>query len=112
MSIFEGDRAEKEAGPCPASRVLDKSLQGVEGAAQEGCHLCHLLSETLTKAERQDLEGCEKIAYGYWNVDSMVILHLIFLLPGARYTVDRVPDQVCPYAAREGSAVPSSVYYC
>ena len=67
-SIFEGDRAEKEAGPCPAPRVLDKSLQGVKGAAQEGCHLYHLLLETLTKAERQDLEGCEKIAYGYWKV--------------------------------------------
>ena len=67
-SIFEGDRAGKEAGPAPGPRVLDKSLQGVEGAAQEGCHLCHLLLETLTKAERQDLEGCEKIASGYWNV--------------------------------------------
>ena len=40
----------------------------MEGAAQEGCHLCHLLLETLTKAERQDLEGCEKIACGYWKV--------------------------------------------
>lgn len=67
-SIFEGDRAEKEAGPCPVPRVLDKSLQGVEGAAQEGCHLCHLLLETVTKAERQDLEGCEKTAYGHWKV--------------------------------------------
>ena len=66
-SIFEGDRAEKELGPAPAPRVLDQSLQGVEGAAQGGCHLCHLLLESLTKSERQDLEGCEKIAYGYWQ---------------------------------------------
>ena len=46
---------------------MDKSLKGVEGAAQEGCHPYYLLLETLTKAERQDLEGCENIAYGYWK---------------------------------------------
>ena len=67
MSIFEGQRAEKEVGPYPAPRVLDQSLQDVEGAAQKGCHLCHLLLESLTKTERQSLEGCEKIAYGYWQ---------------------------------------------
>ena len=39
----------------------------MEGAEQKGCHLCHLLLESLTKAERQKLEGCEKIAYGYWQ---------------------------------------------
>ena len=66
-SIFEGQRVEKEIGPYPAPRVLDQSLQDVEGAAKKGCHLCHLLLESLTKAERQNLEGCEKIAYGYWQ---------------------------------------------
>ena len=84
-SIFEGDRAEKEAGPYPAPRVLDKSLQGVEGAAQEGCHLCHLLLETLTKADRQDLEGCEKIAYGYWKhgLGDGIAFDFYYMVPGA-----------------------------
>ena len=87
-SIFEGDRTEKEAGPCPASRVLDKSLQRVEGAAQEGCHLCHLLLETLTKAERQDLEGCEMIAYGYWNVgfNGGIAFDFYYPVPGTQST--------------------------
>ena len=66
-SIFEGQRVEKEAGPDPAPQVLNQSLQDVEGAAQEGCHLCHLRLKSLTKAERQKLEGCEMIAYGYWQ---------------------------------------------
>ena len=66
-SIFKGQRVEKEAGSDPAPRVLDQFLQDVERAAQEGCHLCHLLLESLTKTERQNLEGCEKIAYGYWQ---------------------------------------------
>lgn len=66
-SIFQGQRVEKEAGEDPAPQVLDQSLQDVERAAQEGCHLCHLLLKSLTKAERQTLEGCGKIAYGYWK---------------------------------------------
>ena len=66
-SIFVGQRAEKEVGPYPAPRILDQSLQDVEEAAQKGCHLCHLLSESLTKTERENLESCEKIAYGYWQ---------------------------------------------
>ena len=66
-SIFEGQRVEKEVGPYPAPQVLDQSLQGVEEASQKGCHLCRLLLESLTKPERESLEGCEKIAYGYWQ---------------------------------------------
>ena len=66
-SIYEGQRAEKEVGPYPAPRVLDQFLRDVEGAAQKGCHLCYLLLASLTKTERQSLEGCEKIAYGYWQ---------------------------------------------
>ena len=66
-SISQRQRLEKEAGEDPASRFLDQSLQDVERAAQEGCHLCHLLLESLTKTERQNLEGCGKIAYGYWQ---------------------------------------------
>ena len=74
-----------KAGPDPAPRVLDQSLQGVEGAAQEGCHLCHLLLETLTKADRQDLEGCEKIAYGYWKhwIGDGIAFDLYYPVPSA-----------------------------
>ena len=87
-SIFEGQRAEKKAGPYPAPRVLDQSLQDVERAAQEGCHLCHLLLESLTKTERQTLEGCEKIACGYWQhaIGDGIAFDFYYPAPGTNAT--------------------------
>ena len=82
-SIFEGERVEKEAGDDRALQVLDQSLQDMEDAAQEGCHLCHLLLESLTKAERQKLEGCEVIAYGYWPHGLGDGIAFDFYYPGA-----------------------------
>ncbi len=56
----------------------------MEGAAQEGCHLCHLLLESLTKAERQKLEGCQKIAYGYWQygLGDGIVFDFYYPVPG------------------------------
>ena len=77
MKIFGMDRVEKQVEPYPSPRVLDQYLQGVEGTAQEGCHLCHLF-----------LEGCAKIASGYWKVghNDGLAFAVYYPVPGTQST--------------------------
>ena len=62
--IFKRRRVDKALG-APAPKTLHQSLRDVSLAARQCCHLCHLKLDLLTDAAKKNLDGCERIRYGF-----------------------------------------------
>ncbi len=66
-SIFSGNRQEKPLGVTAKAHFL-QTLQGLQASAESGtCHLCYIRWHDLSRKEREDLQGCTKVTFGFWR---------------------------------------------
>ncbi len=66
-SIFSGNRQDKPLGVTAKARFL-QTLQGLQASAESGaCHLCYIRWHDLSRKEREDLQGCTKVTFGFWR---------------------------------------------
>lgn len=66
-SIFSGTRRDKPLG-VTATAHFWQSLQQLQASAESGeCHLCYIRWRDLSPKEKEDLQGCTKVTFGFWT---------------------------------------------
>jgi hypothetical protein len=66
-SIFSGTRKDIPRGVTAISHFW-QTLQQLQASAESGsCHLCYIRWHDLSSKEREDLQGCTKVTFGFWR---------------------------------------------
>jgi hypothetical protein len=65
-SLFRGERQDKPLG-VTATTPFPQTLEELQCSANRGCHLCFIRWNGLSAAEKDDLRGCTKVTFGYWE---------------------------------------------
>jgi hypothetical protein len=66
-SIFSGNRQDNPLGTTAKAHFL-QTLQGLQTSAESGaCHLCYIRWHDLSPKEREELQGCTEVTFGFWR---------------------------------------------
>lgn len=65
-NIFLGTRKDKSLG-VTATNPFQQTLQELQASADNDCHLCYIRWHDLSLKEREDLQGCTKVTFGFWK---------------------------------------------
>ncbi len=65
-NIFSGTRKDKPLG-VTAINPFPQTFQELQASAENNCHLCYIRWNDLSTKDREDLQGCTKITFGFWK---------------------------------------------